>query len=263
MRIRMYIAAIYSVAAVAASGFSEALTMRTYDEAIGGQLEVVSGEGTHSAEILRTDVDVRIRGEVSEVHLRQLFAPLGGASDATYYLPVAEQTELVAIEIAQGTKIQRKGLAGTERATAGSRMFSQDLKLAGDLPVDITLIYREAVRIDGAAHSITLPIASATDGWIPTEFFHAEFEDIPEYLRGDTLPNGLLDRDRIDISVSIDQPALREIYSDSHEIDVTAIEGGRVVELAAGQHIANRSFTLTFIPDENGMTQVANIERTR
>lgn len=263
MRIRMYIAAIYGVAAVAASGLSEALTMRTHDEALGGQLEVVSEAGTHAAEVLQTDFDVRIRGDVSEVHLRQIFAPLSGAGDATYYLPIAEQTELVAIEIAQGARIQRRGLASTGRAAAASHMFSQDLKLAGDLPVGITLIYRQPVRIDEAVHSITLPIAGLRDGWTPTEFVHPEFEDLPEYLRGETMLTEPLNRSRIDIRVSIDRPALQEIYSDSHEIDVTAVEGGRIVELAAGEYVANRAFTLTFVPDETGMTQVANIERTR
>lgn len=263
MRIRMYIAAFYGAAAVAASGFVEAMTMRAYDETIGGQLEILSDEGTLSAEVLVTDFDVSIRDNIAEVQLRQVFAPMGDAGDATYLLPVSPLTELVAMEISQGTKVQRKALTATEAVLPDPKTFSQDLNLAGALPVEITMIYRLPVHVDGTFHSITLPTAVAPGGWTEFKPVDFEFEDMPEYLCGEKVLSEALDRERIDIAIVIEGTEFSEIYSDSHEVDITAIEGGRFVELATAEYVANHAFTLTFVPNETGMTQVANVERTR
>lgn len=263
MRIRMYIAAFYGVAAIAVSGFAEAMNTRSWDETIGGQLETVSDDGMVSAEVLLTDLDVRIRDDVAEIHLRQVFSPLRGTGDTFYLLPVSPGTEIIAMEITQGAKVQHRGPEAAGQPTTRAYMFSQNLTLTSDMPVDITLIYRQPVRIDGDVHSITLPVATASDSWASTESVHPEFEDMPEYLYGESVLSELLDRDRIDISVSIDHPEFREIYSDSHAIDVTAIEGGRIVELAAAAPVVNRAFTLSYVPEQSGMTQVANVERNR
>lgn len=270
MSIRLYIAAFYGAAAMVASGFADAMPLRAYDETIGGQLEAESGDGVVLADVIHTDIDAQIRNNVAEVQLRQVFSGLGAAaSDATYLLPLGAGVEVIAIEVAEGTRIERKSIGAQSFAdVATPRMFSQDLNLVGGNQVEITLIYRQPVHHSGDTRSLILPIATVPGGTVENDFSEvtmtsAEFADLPEYLGGEMIEPSSLNADRINMRISIQHDAFAGIYSDTHAIDVTAFEGGRVVELAEAEPVANRTFVLNYRPTTADTTLVAQADRSQ
>lgn len=270
MSIRLYIAAFYGAAAMVASGFADAAPLRAYDENIGGQLEAELADGVVLAEVIHTDIDAQIRDNVAEVQLRQVFSGLGvAATDATYLLPLGAGVEVIAIEVAEGKRVERKSIA--EQAGpmfSGPRMFSQDLNLVGRDRVEITLIYRQPVQSNSDTRSIVLPIATLPGGDFAHEIWgldetSTDFADLPEYLGGEMIRPSNLGPDSVNVRVSIEHDAFSGIYSDTHEIDVTAVEGARVVEFADAASVANRTFVLNYVPTETATTLVAQADRSQ
>ena len=275
MSIRLYVAAMYGVAAVVAAGVADAMSTRAYDESAGGQLEVQLPDGFANAEVLHTDVEARIRDGVAEIRMRQLFSGVEGqAQAATYLLPLGQGADVVAIEVAEGSRIERKVISDFMPVTGSGapRMFSQELNLSGASPVEITLTYIQPVPVAGDTHSLVLPIAMLPGGKVDDPLFEvaglsAEYADLPEYLCGELMVPDALGLDRVTVSVSIDHASLAGIYSDTHEIDVTAVPGGRMIELSRSGPVANRSFVLDYVPagpkPENGITVVAHADGSR
>lgn len=270
MSIRLYIAAFYGAAAMVASGFADAAPLRAYDENIGGQLEAELADGVVLAEVIHTDIDAQIRDNVAEVQLRQVFSGLGaGATDATYLLPLGAGVEVIAIEVAEGTRVERKSIAAQAGPSfAGPRMFSQDLNLVGRDRVEVTLIYRQPVPNNRDTRSIVLPIATLPGGDFAHEIWDIagasyEFADLPEYLGGEMVEPSVLSPDRVNVRVSIEHDAFAGIYSDTHEIDVTAVEGARIVEFADAAPVINRTFVLNYVPTGTGTTLVAQADRSQ
>ncbi|MEL7469263.1 MAG: hypothetical protein AAFN27_12470 [Pseudomonadota bacterium] len=269
MRTRVYVAAIYGAAALVASSFADAMPPIAYDETQGGQLEAYDERGTLLAELIRTDIDARIQDGVATVQMRQVFSGLGAAAQAsTYLMPLGAQTDVIAIEIAEGPSTQRLLLNGPELPANTPWIFAQDLSLDGDGPVEITLIYRQPVTIDGMQHSFALPIsvmAGDLDVYaIPGLVNIArEMTDLPEYMCGKTSFISAIPRDRIDVTVSIASDYLAEIWSDTHEIDVVAHQGGRIVELALETAVENRTFVLEYRTTDPAVTVVARAGRSK
>lgn len=268
MSIRSYIAAVYGAAAIVVSGFADAEPLRAYDENIGGQLEAQTDDGVVLSDVVHTDVDARITGDMAEVHLRQVFTSLGdGVAQATYLLPLAAGVEVIAIEVAEGTRIERKSIgASSMPVQVWPRMFSQTLNLTGAASVEITLIYRQPVQRRGDLHSIALPISVLPGGQFSNDLLDLSpdgeaFADLPEYLGNGWFEPSYLVPNRVDLRVSIQHDAFSDIYSDTHEIDVTALEGARVIELAASAPVANRTFVLEYRPIHRNTTLVAQAER--
>jgi hypothetical protein len=63
--------------------------------------------------------------------------------------------------------------------------------------------------------------------------------------------------------ISIQHDAFTGIYSDTHAIDVTAFAGGRVIELAQTEPVANRTFVLNYRPATVDTTLVAQADRSQ
>ena len=270
MSIRLYIAAFYGAAAMVASGFADAAPLRAYDENIGGQLEAELADGVVLADVIHTDIDAQIRDNMAEVQLRQVFSSLGSAAtDATYLLPLGAGVEVIAIEVAEGNRVERKSIAALAGpAFSGPRMFSQDLNLVGQDRVEITLIYRQPVQSHTDRHSIVLPIATVPGGSFAHEIWDIsdaslEFADLPEYLGGEVIEPSMLRPDSVNVRVSIEHDSFAGIYSDTHEIDVTAVEGARVVEFADATAVANRTFVLNYVPTGTSTTLVAQADRSQ
>ena len=270
MSIRIYVAAFYGAAAIVASGIADAGSTRAYDEYAGGQLEASMGDHLIAADVLRTDVDATIRDGIAEIQMRQVFSGLGaGASDATYLLPLGKDANVIAIEVAEGSRVERKQIDDFGAFGSGApRMFAQDLSLQGSSPVEITLIYRQPVSTYEDTHRLVLPIAvlpggDIGDGMFETADLSPEYADLPDYLCGELTMPDALGSDRVSVSVSIDATSFAGIYSDSHAIDVTAIETGRVIELSPSEPIANRSFVLDYVPAGPAITIVAQAGRSQ
>ncbi|MEM9060050.1 MAG: hypothetical protein AAGD13_06270 [Pseudomonadota bacterium] len=269
MRMRIYVAALYGAAALVASSLAEAMPPIAYDEGLGGQLEAYDATGTVLAEMVRADVDVRIQDGIATVQMRQVFSGLGEAARAsTYLMPLGADTDVIAIEVAEGSRIQRLALDGPELPLGTPWMFAQDLNLKGDGPVEVTLIYRQPVAVDGEMHSLALPISVLPpdpDGpMLPGVVGIADdLSDLPEYLCGEALLTTAIPRDRIELTVSIAADHLAEIWSDTHDIDVIAFQGGRIVELALDSEVANRTFVLEYRTTNPAVTVVAQAERSR
>lgn len=267
MSIRLTIAAVYGAAAIVASGFAEAMPERAYDETLGGQLEARLADGYVTAELLHTDIDARIVNDLAEIHLRQVFAGMGhGASDVTYLLPMGAGAEVIAIEVAEGTRIERRALDPVP--TQAPRMFAQNLDLGGEMPVEITVIYRQPMRMPGGERTLVLPIATMPGGAIRDEFSledtsSPEYADLPEYLGGELVDRQMISHDRIDVTLVVDAKSLAGVYSDTHAIDVTATADARVIELAPSQPIVNQTFVLNFDPIDSVGTVVAHADRSR
>ena len=270
MRIRLYIAAAYAIAAIVASGFADASPIRAYDESIGGQLETEIAGGVVLADVIRTDVEARIRDNVAEVHLRQIFASIGAeAVGATYLLPLGSGAEVIAIEVAEGTRVERKSV-GTRSAPvqAWPRMYSQALRLEGGSTVEVTLIYRQPVLRREDVHSIALPIATIPGGIfsnavLELESDQPEFADLPEYLGDAMTTPAPLTPGQVNLRVFIEHDSFAGIHSDTHAIDVTAVAGARVIELAPSVPVANRTFVLDYVPVHPATTLMAHADRSQ
>lgn len=273
MSIRLTIAAVCGAAVMVASGFADAMPQRAYDETVGGQLEAKLADGYVAAELLHTDIDARVLNNIAEVHIRQVFAGMGSAaSDATYLLPLGAGAEVIAIEVAEGTRVERKALdQAPERPGLPPRMFIQDLVLGGDVPVEITLIYRFPIQKQGESRAVVLPITTLPGGSIDDALLSVdqdspEYADLPAYLGGEVIAPKQLTHDRINLTLTFENPPFAGVYSDTHAIDITATQDARIVELAPSQPIANRTFVLKFETAETAETDatiVAHADRSR
>lgn len=265
MRIRLYVAACYGLAAIALSGFVDAMPARAFDETVGGQLEAETDRGMLAASILHTSVDATIRGDRAEVHLHQVFSPLpAGTEAATFFLPLGDGARVKTIEIAQGTQFERwDPEGGTAPGISAPRMFSQQLQLTGASLVEITVLYTQPVRINEGVHTLVLPVANIPGGTFAPPILEAEYQDLQEYLCGEVSGLPEVSSDSIEIFVTLDQRALFEIYSDTHAIDVTAVEHGTIVELAPAVQVDNRTFVLSYVPQDIEATVVAQVDGSK
>lgn len=264
MSIRLYVAACYGAAAVLLSGFADAMPPRAFDERIGGQLEAETDRGIVAAEVLHTSVDAQVRDGMAEVSLYQVFSELPyGIDAASYLLPLGTGAVLQSIEVSQGARIERRVLRPVMRPASDAQMFVQDLILEGERLTEITVSYQQPVEVQDGVHRLVLPVATVPGGLIVPDGSEPEFADLPEYLCGETMEIPQQASNWVEVMIWLDQPDLREIYSDSHQIDVTPVKGGTIIELTPTRRIDNRTFLLSYVPVDPAATVVAHADRSK
>ncbi len=184
------------------------------------------------------------------------------------------QAQIHKIETAKKkfNKAKKEGKAASLLTQHRPNMFTQHIaNLMPELPVKVTLVYDQTVpRVDGH-HELVIPLIvgpryqPAHSGRAPqivddgaaaavqqaasqSNFNQWEIEALPSYpdVSGLTIPD-TIGKDRVSIDIDLQAGApIPNIYSRTHNINVSGDETNKTVSLADGRTLDNRDFVLRY-----------------
>lgn len=246
----------------------------------GLELRPAAGGDWQQAFALSTDVDMRVRGLLAEVRVRQRFS---NASDVwlegRYQLPLPDQAAVGSLRMQVGARliegeVQEKQAAAATYAKAAAEGRTASLvererpnlfntRVANIGPgetVEIEIGYWQAVSWQDGEYRLELPLTFIQPYQGGEDEPGAQIDTPPAAPKADALAidlgTGIAPQFRIGVDLDAGLP-LAEVRSDSHPITVRSEGWTRRIELAEGSAASDRDFALRWRPEPSAQPRQA------